>query len=764
LRNRDDPVDRAERNAPFLIVGPRDVLGLQPSAITGMMPPPGSSNAETTKLVYVQFQAVDLPWRYTPERAAGLRLRPWIVLIVGTTDEIRLEANNTIITFCAAVADAHPLDQSARWAHVQDDGQRKIARLLSPRGSEPKKAGETEPKELKPDTEYIAAVVPAFDANGARAWEPGESPTLPCYHHWRFRTAREAGDFRSLALRLKPGAASPDPERVPLGGAPLSYRRLDPPKELSVRGALAPIRGTDEQLPQLMADDVARLIAPRQDPRGRPIVTLPIYGAPWVAPRVKTAWGDDVNDDPRHRGATGLGMWAGIELQEQIMDAAAQQVGALDIAAQRIRQVTLGLNLSRSLWERRRPHNPAQRLLLYGPSLRRIVTPNGPVLDQIAAGERPLGRPLPRRLFSSAARRVLRPGPARTALAGEGATTPGRLLEVANRCPPSPEFAPDGLPHADLVAEIQGRPNLENLIRAGPNEEPWRGLGQVLSLVLALPELPCQPVDLRRLEPPLTEAIDPTVAEPLVQRRVLDGITGLDDQPLAPVEVCVGIDLPVWTFLRDRAPDWLLPGVGELEEDTVVALKSNPTFVDAFLLGLNTQVLSELRWRNIPVTTGCTPMRMFWGQVDLTTNSHKPDIRGVETWPATSHLGDRETHQQPPPTGDDLVLVFRSELFRRYPKTLPYLTPDPRFEGGPRLLPTFQGGIGEDIVFFRFGLKADERALDWWVVLEEPPSGWSFRNDVLVDAAINNGADFAKLTFKGPIRLLRRVKSLIEEI
>ena len=80
------------------------------------------------------------------------------------------------------------------------------------------------------------------------------------------------------------------------------------------------------------------------------------------------------------------------------------------------------------------------------------------------------------------------------------------------------------------------------------------------------------------------------------------------------------------------------------------------------------------------------------------------------------------------------------------------------------MLPTFQGGIGEDIVFFRFGLKADERALDWWVVLEEPPSGWSFRNDVLVDAAINNGADFAKLTFKGPIRLLRRVKSLIEEI
>src|SRR3712207_6846801 len=58
---------------------------------------------------------------------------------------------------------------------------------------------------------------------------------------------------------------------------------------------------------------------------------------------------------------------------------------------------------------------------------------------------------------SSAARRVLRPGPARTALAGEGATTPGRLLEVANRCPPPPELAPEGLPHAHLAARDQDR-------------------------------------------------------------------------------------------------------------------------------------------------------------------------------------------------------------------------------------------------------------------------------------------------------------------
>src|SRR3712207_6341889 len=143
-------------------------------------------------------------------------------------------------------------------------------------------------------------------------------------------------------------------------------------------------------------------------------------------------------------------------------------------------------------------------------------------------------------------------------------------------------------------------------------------------------------------------------------------ITGLGDQPLAPTEICLGIDFPIWTFLRDHAPDWLLPGVSAIEKDDVVALESNPTFVDAFLLGLNTQVLSELRWRNVPIATGCTPMRMFWGQIDVAANRHRPDIRGVETWPANSPLG-HGTHQPPPPASTDLVVVFRSDLFRRYP-------------------------------------------------------------------------------------------------
>jgi len=55
------------------------VKRLAAGAITRRFPAPGASNAEATKLALVEFSAPDAPWRYTPERPAAGRLRPWLV-------------------------------------------------------------------------------------------------------------------------------------------------------------------------------------------------------------------------------------------------------------------------------------------------------------------------------------------------------------------------------------------------------------------------------------------------------------------------------------------------------------------------------------------------------------------------------------------------------------------------------------------------------------------------------------------------------------
>jgi hypothetical protein len=840
LQNELPPNESFNTPLTFDIVGPGDIQALKGGAVVHMVPPPGTVDFEETKCAYVELAEVDLPWRYTPELAVGLTLRPWIVLVVGTAQEVQLQSDGTV-TLTNAVLAAHNLTSAARWAHVQDDrdhpGERMVARLLSPR-------------DLDPSTDYVAVVVPAFAANGTLAWTAATAQiSLPAAASWRFRTSTE-GDFPTLASRLHAVLAGND-----LGRAAMEYTPLPARPVLSVRGALAPIGGTDLAVPADVDADVTSLTTPVIDPR-RPIVGLQNYGDAWVVDPGATTWGATFHVDPRHRGVAGLGLRAGIDEQDLLSDAASKQAGALDDASMRIRNLTAGLSAARSLWMRRLPADPIRRLAIFGPSLARMMTAEGTVLERVTGP----GRPLPAALFSTAARRALRSGPARTALTASGANDPRNVLVSANKCAAPPPKTPDGLPHADDLGKKYGFGSLDKLIDAAverkqipfeyfeklvksfdrtpysdstmaafdqvmgywlkqaaagepvpvlallaildppsekrPDEKELlellrqlSGDGEVpdgdalLDLITVIrtkpPGRPCTPVDLLKVAISIADSIDPTVAQPFVVDRVLGTIDGLDDQPLTPPELCPDLDIPSWQFLRDHDPNWLLPGAGTLPDDAVVAVSTNPTFVDAFLLGVNTQITSELRFRNIPMRTGCTPLRQFWARTNPASESYDDDIVGVHIWPAASALGSTD-HRTAAAASDDLVVVFRTPLFRRYPQTIVYLTPAPNAGGEPdwdgdpdfanRLVPSFQGAITPEIVFFGFDLDPSQ-GYRHWVVLEEPPHGFQFfcnADTANWDAAriaafnnANNGAEFASAAFADPYRVMIRGSSLV---
>src|SRR5262249_10496463 len=160
--------------------------------------------------------------------------------------------------------------------------------------------------------------------------------------------------------------------------------------------------------------------------------------------------------------------------------------------------------------------------------------------------------------------------------------------------------------------------------------------------------------------------------------------------------------------LRDNEKEWLLPGAANLKPNELTALETNAPFIDAFLLGLNYQALDEARWRNLPITSECTPMRRFWEQLDGDRNP-LDDVRGVALWTETSGLGDAQ-HRPPgaPPTR--LVIVVRTPLFRRWPSTLIYLYPGggpdpwpkPAIDPAKRVFPVFQGEVERELPFFGF--------------------------------------------------------------
>jgi hypothetical protein len=179
----------------------------------------------------------------------------------------------------------------------------------------------------------------------------------------------------------------------------------------------------------------------------------------------------------------------------------------------------------------------------------------------------------------------------------------------------------------------------------------------------------------------------------------------------------------------------------------VVSLQTNPTLVDAFLVALNAQFLAEARWRGLWVQRRFTPLRMFWGEINPGTGTREADIQPIAEWAKdlTKILGDK-SHQTIDPrdaTGKkDLVILFRTELFRRYPGTLVYLMEKPATDNdlkrvadftpaaanvAPKIHgPIFMGNVTTDVVFFIFNVDPGTLP-DLWLMLDEPPAELRFR-------------------------------------
>jgi hypothetical protein len=205
----------------------------------------------------------------------------------------------------------------------------------------------------------------------------------------------------------------------------------------------------------------------------------------------------------------------------------------------------------------------------------------------------------------------------------------------------------------------------------------------------------------------------------------------------------------------------------------VVALASNPEFIDAFLLGLNAQFKSELHWRQLADAPTATAFSLFWGTVsDAAALARRtPDIRPFADWP-DAPLGD-PAHQYVAP-GDtqghrDLVIVFRTDLFRRYPTTQVYLRriptnpadeaaalqKAPTFPAdptGPDRSPIFQGSLASDVVFFIFDVAPEDLG-KYWVMLEEPPAELRFVQKQAATSTATTSAQYAKDALDHPTRV-----------
>jgi hypothetical protein len=415
----------------FALLAPGDVIGINPQTVVRTEPKDWVTDFEPNYLAFVEFYEEDFIWRYTPARAGGDRLRPWLALLVleedvpghegeFTRDDRRLPLPTITVKSQASLP---PHTQTWAWGHVHvneaydsaTDFERFLESLHTPDHPNADRivCRLSSPRRLEPNTAYGAFVVPAFET-GRRAglgqdpatvdaqqpaWtDAAGSVEFPVYTQWRFRTG-ENEDFETLVKRLQPR---------PMDGR-VGIRGLDgehPEWGLTAGTDLGPILPTDEK--QTVVGLEGALKSPQTRPRppavepsrpffhqlqdvlnfpetlranpataDLPVVSPPIYGEHHALRHTVDVtgadWLDALNRDPRSRVPAGFGVRVVQDNQEGYVSRAWAQVQRILEANRRIRLIAYAMQASQAVYGNLAAKlAPEEKVVFFAPVLSKV--------------------------------------------------------------------------------------------------------------------------------------------------------------------------------------------------------------------------------------------------------------------------------------------------------------------------------------------------------------------------------------------------------
>ncbi|MGZ8159516.1 MAG: hypothetical protein ACXWT4_11980 [Methylobacter sp.] len=239
-------------------------------------------------------------------------------------------------------------------------------------------------------------------------------------------------------------------------------------------------------------------------------------------------------------------------------------------------------------------------------------------------------------------------------------------------------------------------------------------------------------------------------------------------------------DIPMYKPLADLSSEYFLPNINLIEQNSIILMETNQKFIESYMVGLNHEMSRELLWREYPTDMRGSYFRQFWdvsGYLPQTGENldglkeKLKDIPELHRWSLTSALGDHDNREQGGAKEEEVVLVIRGELLKKYPTAVIYAhkakwqTKNKDGSGGidntkERLLadipagqednpprdilktPLYSAKVEPDIYFFGFDLTSveakgsdgshpgDENKPGWYFVIKERPGEPRFGLDI----------------------------------
>ena len=640
---------------------------------------------------------------------------------------------------------------------------------------------------------------------------------LPVFYHWEFRTG-EKGDFESLARALKPSVPTGIGMRtvdISQPGFPASHAAVVGLEGalIPIPPASATPVPTPDAVPLGFKTTLASIInEPNRlqaaDPTADPLLAPPCYGR-WHAGTAATvptgtSWFDQLNLDPRWRIAAAFGTRIIQEHQEALMASAWEQASELQTVNQRMRQAQMSMAVGEVIHARHFSVLTEEMLLrVAAPAFGRLHHPMG---RSMLANQ--TGTKLPPAANRSAMRRIGRQrGPLTRRIAAKGGgftrsptnTWVARLNDMWTSptppppVPPKPSVipqppAPDFAPMPDLWPATMRLPGTQSFLGeflvAADNTAIFEPGNPVLALGIEAPDFfrsaaiehlgqffsqrrtPVAPPAVQPYQPikaPVLQQMQPRVA----LRALIEATIAKGDRVLPPTAAgvaAIGVETvmaapyfsqPMYEALRDLSQELLVPGLDKVAPETVLGLRTNRRFVEAYMVGLNHEMGRELLWRGYPTDQRGTYFDRFWGQG--VPNSAPRDITDLNTWnvidPKTGKLRTLGDSVAAPQNAEQFVLLLRSTLLKRYPNAVIYMTPaippasgstdptqlEPDLTVAHEIAPIFTGSLKPDVMFLGFPVNAKAAigggtaGPGFYVVIQEHPTEPRFGIDEEVD-------------------------------